>query len=109
MARCQREEHFETHLAFPGGAEVVDIAEPSPRWKQKSHSRTPRQMIGVYGDSEGKPHGFVLDQGVVTTIDIPGATVTIPFGINNHGEIVGGFIDAGGVQHGFLAECDSKQ
>jgi probable HAF family extracellular repeat protein len=66
------------------------------------------QMIGVY-DSEGKPHGFVLDQGVVTTTDIPGATVTIPFGINNHGEIVGGFIDAGGVQHGFLAECDSKQ
>jgi hypothetical protein len=35
--------------------------------------------------------------------------VTIPFGINNRGEVVGGFIDAGGIQHGFVAECDDKK
>ena len=27
-AWCQREERFETNIAFPGGAEVVDMAEP---------------------------------------------------------------------------------
>jgi len=39
---------------------------------------------------------------VFTTIDVPGATVTNVQGINHHGDIVGGFVDGGGQQHGFL-------
>jgi len=34
-------------------------------------------------------HGFLLHQGVVTTLDFPGASDTYAFGINNSGTIVG--------------------
>jgi hypothetical protein len=40
--------------------------------------------------------GFLFDNGVYTTIDAPGASTTIPFGINNRGQIVGTYVDAGG-------------
>ena len=51
------------------------------------------QMIGVYGDANGTPHAFLLDNGVVTIIDFPNALVTIPFGINNRGQVVGLYFD----------------
>jgi probable HAF family extracellular repeat protein len=45
--------------------------------------------------------GFLLDKGVYTTIEAPGASTTIPFGINNRGQIVGVSFD--GVRYrGFL-------
>ena len=38
-----------------------------------------------------------------TTLDVPGATFTDAVGINGHGQIVGDYIDANGVFHGYLA------
>jgi hypothetical protein len=46
---------------------------------------------------------FLLDDGIFTTIDVPGATFTEPIGINTAGQIVGDYLDASGTQHGFLA------
>ena len=37
-------------------------------------------------------------------IDVPGATATIPTGINNSGTILGIFLDSTGAFHGFLAD-----
>ena len=51
------------------------------------------QIVGDYGDAGGKSHGFVLDRGTFTTIDVPGATVTLAQGINEPGQIVGVYID----------------
>jgi PEP-CTERM motif len=53
------------------------------------------------GDGAGT-HGFVLDNGSYTTLDVPGSTWTWATGINASGQIVGMYRDAGG-QHGFLA------
>jgi probable HAF family extracellular repeat protein len=39
---------------------------------------------------------------VFHTIDVPGASLTLASGINNPGQIVGSYLDAGGVEHGFL-------
>ena len=39
-----------------------------------------------------------------TTIDVPGATATIAFGINNRGQIVGLYADVSGALHGFRAQ-----
>jgi probable HAF family extracellular repeat protein len=39
-----------------------------------------------------------------TQIDVPGAMFTAAFGINDRGQIVGVFADAGGVVHGFLSD-----
>jgi hypothetical protein len=49
--------------------------------------------------------GFLLDRGKFTTIDHPDAVLeTAPYGINNRGQIVGGYDTAGFVIHGFLLD-----
>jgi hypothetical protein len=47
-------------------------------------------------------HGFLLHDGQLTRIDVPGAIVTLISGINNRGEIVGGYLDANFSGHTFL-------
>ena len=39
-------------------------------------------------------HGFLTDGATFTPLDVPGATNTVACGINNAGQIVGGFRDA---------------
>src|SRR5207247_818208 len=46
----------------------------------------------------------LLDNGAFTTIDVPGATRTAPFDINNRGQIVGDYTDVNGTSHGFLLD-----
>jgi hypothetical protein len=36
------------------------------------------------------------------TIDFPGSTSTQAFGLNDHGQVVGAYVDAAGAMHGFL-------
>jgi uncharacterized membrane protein len=43
----------------------------------------------AYAGSFGGVRGFLLSQGVFTTIDVPGATLTLPIAINDAEEIVG--------------------
>lgn len=50
----------------------------------------------------GSTHGFLLRDGAYTTIDFPGAGNTVAFGINDAGEIVGGYFNPDGHDHGFL-------
>jgi uncharacterized membrane protein len=65
-------------------------------------------IVGVYVLSDGKLHGFVLNNGVVfTTVDVPDskngkAQQTEINSINANGEIVGYYIDSHGVHHGFF-------
>jgi probable HAF family extracellular repeat protein len=62
------------------------------------------RIVGFYGAVNGPQHGFLLADGIFTTIDVPvpGARWTQVFGINARGDIVGAFADEDLVQHGFL-------
>jgi probable HAF family extracellular repeat protein len=51
----------------------------------------------------GGCHGYLLDNGRFTTIDVPGAP-TQALGLNDRGQVVGTYIDAGGAFHGFLLD-----
>lgn len=51
--------------------------------------------------------GWLLSGGAYSTIQVPGSIDTFPRGINNAGEIVGGFDDATG-GHGFLRSSDGS-
>jgi hypothetical protein len=52
-----------------------------------------------------RTHGFIRDaNGVLTTIDVPGATLTQIAGINDRGVMVGFYADAGGRLHGFFRD-----
>jgi len=58
--------------------------------------------VGYYWGGAFHGHGFLLDQGSYTTLDVPGAFWSSAEGINDAGQIVGVYFDAGGT-HGFLA------
>ena len=49
------------------------------------------------------PQGFLYSAGTFSTIDAPfgDVGVTNPFAVNNKGEIVGGYVDSGGMNYGF--------
>jgi hypothetical protein len=45
--------------------------------------------VSEFQDTAGAFHSFLLDDGVFTQIDVPGATATSAAGINDRGQIVG--------------------
>jgi hypothetical protein len=61
------------------------------------------QIVGEYIDGKNVFHGYELNKGKFTTLDVPfsGAAGTAAIGINNSGDIVGGWIVSSGFSHGF--------
>ena len=59
-------------------------------------------IVGVYGDSLNRSHGFLWDGGAFESIDFPGAVATSAFGVNARRDIVGSFV-SGGRTRGFIA------
>jgi uncharacterized membrane protein len=93
-----------TTIAVPGAAETSPYAIDDRRRIAGSYldaGVTPRPDGSV---PPGTMHGFVRDNGRVTTLDVPGSVLTIVLDIDDRGRAVGGYIDAGGTQHGFLYE-----
>ena len=58
-------------------------------------------VVGVYFDSQGREHGFLLQGSAYVSIDFPGAVATEALATNKHGDIVGDYTDSAGVVHGF--------
>ena len=65
-------------------------------------------IVGHYGDAQGVYHGFILNNGAFTTVDVNGGPNTWVSGINDSGDFVGeygtdplypenGFVSRGGV------------
>jgi probable HAF family extracellular repeat protein len=50
-------------------------------------------------------HGFVQRDGEFSEIDVSGASTTIPFGINDRGDVTGVYIDAGGSLRSFVRDA----
>lgn len=61
-------------------------------------------LVGSYKTTTAdEEHGFLRTaHGKFRQIDYPGSIQTEAFGINDQGDIVGRYLDAGGVNHGFL-------
>jgi uncharacterized membrane protein len=61
-------------------------------------------IVGFYepGGTSAVTDGFLLSNGRYTTIRVPGAMRTFPFGINNDGVIVGFYSDSAYREHGFI-------
>ena len=67
-------------------------------------------MVGAYCVTATFPcligptgvRGFLISDGDMTEIDVPGAATTAPAGINSRGDIVGSYIEPNGAAHGFL-------
>jgi probable HAF family extracellular repeat protein len=59
-------------------------------------------IVGLYFDTSGNRHGFLLSNGTFTTIDVPVAIFTDPSAIDPQGDISGFYTDSSGNTHGFL-------
>jgi probable HAF family extracellular repeat protein len=69
------------------------------------------EMVGYYVDANDSTHGFMLKNGVFTTIDDPNASPAIGYGtqalgINDAGQIVGWYADSSGITHGFVYDAN---
>jgi len=58
-------------------------------------------LVGYYQGVSGTT-GFVYQNGVLQSLSFPGAIVTVATGMNTKGVVVGYFLDASVVSHGFL-------
>jgi uncharacterized membrane protein len=94
---------------------VTDIRYPGAPFTNVHSINDHGQAVGAYIEPGAAPnpdgtvprgavHGFVWEDGRFRTLDVPGSTYTQAFGINNRGQIVGGYRDSAGRQHGFLRE-----
>lgn len=59
------------------------------------------QVVGFY-KSGSSTVGFLKNGNSYTKLKYPKATITMPFGINNHGDVAGAYVDGSGATHGFL-------
>jgi uncharacterized membrane protein len=93
----------------------VDIVVPGSQVTGPLKLNDRRQAVGIYLDADARPnpdgtmppgvvHGFLWDDGGYQTIDVPDAAATAALGINNHGQMVGSYIDAQGTYHGFVRD-----
>ncbi|PYR29144.1 MAG: hypothetical protein DMF92_12555 [Acidobacteria bacterium] len=94
-----------------------------PTYQHRSTSSAEESTVKMRPEQEGAVHSYkqislaALAIGVTVlatavtgkervlvyaTFDVPGAIRTSPQGINSKGDIVGGFVDSAGQQHGFL-------
>src|SRR6266496_1199309 len=66
------------------------------------------QIVGGYCDGVSNSHGFLSDNGIFTTIDVPGAVRGQAIGLNDRDQIVGSYVDIVGeplgLDHGFLLD-----
>lgn len=70
------------------------------------------QVVGTYAASTGNAarSGFIrsADGQSYTSFDVPGAGVTVPYGINDQGAVVGTLISDEDVVEGFLRSADGS-
>lgn len=61
-------------------------------------------IVGLFTDMDGRQKGYFVDRGVFESFEVPGATLTAGWDINQDGVAVGAFRDSAGRFHGFRYE-----
>ena len=58
-------------------------------------------VVGEYTDGAGTTHGFLLQNQVFETIDVPNSIFTTCHGVSVS-NVAGSYVDSNGVMHGFV-------
>ena len=97
-----------TTMAAGGG----DLSDPSMGVPNSMHTgATPggNVTVGLYGDMmTGHYHGYLLQNGMLQTYDVPNSTLTWIWDINPKEQFVGQYKDTSGKLHGFLQLPDGS-
>jgi len=87
-------------LAAAGG-ELADPAISVPASMNNGATPGGNTVVGLWTDlTVGHTHGFVVQDGVFQSYDVPGSKATSTWDINPAGDFVGTYVDSVG-QHGF--------
>jgi probable HAF family extracellular repeat protein len=62
--------------------------------------------VGIHGTDGGPAYAILLQNGIATTLEVPGSRSTGVSGINDSGQIVGSYFDSS-TDHSFLFENGS--
>jgi uncharacterized membrane protein len=62
----------------------------------------PDATVNPVTGQTGPVHGFLWEKGRYRKFDVPGATTTAAYEINNRGQIVGNYTDGKAAQHGYV-------
>ena len=65
-------------------------------------------IVGLWTDSTGHRHGFLVQNGIFQSYDVPGSVLTAIWDINPGQEFVGTYFDSGANRHGFLQLPDGS-
>jgi hypothetical protein len=84
-------------LLSGGSYTTLDVPGATETWAINASG----QIVGNF-IADGTTHGFLRSGGTYTTLDPPGSTSTMPRGINDTGQTVGGYEDSDGTLYGFL-------
>ena len=76
-------------LAHAGKNQFVSFDFPGSTNTQATAITPSGEIVGRYFSSDGRQHGFVLNEGGFTSLDVPGASFTDAAWINSRGNIVG--------------------
>lgn len=93
-----------TLITYPG-APITEVYGINNQEQIVGAFLQPGAAVGPDGTVQpGTVHGLIWERGRFTTLDVPGATTTQAFGINDRGQIVGGYRDANGNAHAFILD-----
>src|SRR5580692_9798306 len=92
--------HLTVHAAGPFNVSTIDV--PKGSLTVACGVEIHGDVVGYFTDGAGT-HGFVFKDGGFSTITFPGAAWTAAYGVNNAGQIVGGYgSNEFNGRHGFL-------
>jgi len=92
-----------------GGGELVDPNLSFPNSMHGGATPDGHTVVGFYVDMmTSHTHGYVLQDGVLETYDVPGSTFTVVWGITPGQQLAGTYKDGRGHQHGFLQLPDGS-
>jgi uncharacterized membrane protein len=87
------------------GSAFTSIEYPLAEITDASGINNAGEIVGDYLDANLAQHGFVAEDGMFQSINVPSApSGTVAFGINDLGQIVGDYF-TGGRDHGFLLDA----
>lgn len=90
------------------GGELADPSQSVPNSMNNGATPDGNMIVGLWTDMVNHRHGFVVQNGIFQSYDVPGSILTATWDVNPGQEFVGTYVDKTGKRHGFLQLPDGS-